>query len=321
MSDVFVFHEKVIEKHRAELVAGDCLAALRQWQEDSTVFDAVVTDPPYEIALHGKEWDNTGIAFSQELWSGIYSVLKPGGFVAAFSATRLYHRLAVAIEDAGFKLYPFLSWQFPGGLQKPINLSELFDRENVPNREPIGWRKGSGYTTGNVKHGAQNRSGKLFPVYERLVSEEARQWEGYYYGVNAMRPTMEPIVLAQKPIAHDRMIDNVREFGTGALNIGALKERMGEWPGTILTHKKARQADHGSNHPSVKPVGLMEDLCLLACPAGGHILDPFAGTGTTGVAAQELGFRCTLVERNPEMQPVIQRRLGLSAAPDASPDP
>jgi site-specific DNA-methyltransferase (adenine-specific) len=273
------------------------------------MFDAIVTDPPYEIALHGKAWDSTGIAFSHELWSLLYAVLKPGGFIVAFSAMRLYHRMATAADDAGFKLYPFLSWEFDSGLPKPVNVSELFDRDNVPDRPTLGIKAGSGFTDANVEHGAQDRTHTEFKSKMRGISDEARQWDGFYYGVNCFRPVMEPILLGQKPITTDRMIDNIRENGTGALNLGGLRKDGAEWPTTVLRHRKARQDEHQSNHPAVKPVALMADLCRVACPPGGRILDPFAGTGSTGVAALREGFDVTLVERDATMLPIIERRV------------
>lgn len=288
----------------------NCLNVLQMQADTGIQYDAIITDPPYEIGLHGRSWDRTGISFSAELWGLLYDVLKPGGYVAAFSAARLYHRLAVAAEDAGLVLYPFLAWKFAGGLPKPINVSELFDRDNVPEREIIGYRAGSGFTTANVVQGAQQRSTTQFPIHARHVSPEAQRWRGWFYGVNCLKPAFEPILLAQKPVT-GRAIDNLRLHGTGALNLGALERRHGAWPTPILEHAKARKADHGSAHPSVKPVGLMEDLCLLLCPPMGHILDPFAGTGGTGVAAQHCGFACTLIERDPAMEAIIQRRLGV----------
>lgn len=288
---------------------GDSLSVLVDILARGEQFDAIVTDPPYEIGLHAKAWDNTGVAFSPELWRLLYAVLKPGGFVLAFAASRLYHRLAVAGEDAGFKVHPFLHWEFDGGLPKPVNVSELFDRDNVPDRKVVGVRRGSGFTTANVDHGAQRRSKTTFAVKERHVSDEAKEWKGYYYGVNCFKPTLEPIFLGQKPASHDRMIDNLREHHTGALNLGALSDRRGGWPTTAFRHAKAKRDEHGSSHPSVKPVSLMEELCELACPPGGRILDPFAGTGTTGLAAQRCGFDCTLIERDPAMEEVIRRRL------------
>jgi DNA modification methylase len=289
----------------------ECKEFLRNQKKAGVLYDAVVTDPPYEIGYMGKEWDSQGIAFSTEFWSLVYDVMKPGAFLGSFAAQRMYHRVAVAVEDAGFRIYPFLTWNFQLGLQKPVNVSELFDRDNVPDRKPIGWKNGSGYTTAKVKHGVQNLTKNKFPIYERDVSDEAKEWSGYFYGLNSFKPMSEPIVLAQKPVVHDRVIDNIREYRTGALNMKGLEKRTGSWPTTILSHDKAKKKDHGSDHPSVKPVPLMEDLCVLLCPTGGHILDPFGGTGTTAQAAVQTGFSCTITEQNPEMESVIRNRLKL----------
>jgi site-specific DNA-methyltransferase (adenine-specific) len=289
-----------------EIRIGHCLELIEQ---EDNVYDAIVTDPPYSIALHGYAWDSTDISFSSELWDRFFRVLKPGGYVAFFAAPRLYHHAAAACEKAGFNLYPFLGWQFKQGLPKPTNLSELFDRDNVSEREVIGIRRGSGFTRANVDHGAQQRSHVDFAMHARNVSPEAQDWQGYYYGVNTLRPCLEPILLAQKPISTTRVIDNIRVWGTGALNIGALHDRYGRWPSTLFNHRKAQKSDHESNHPSVKPVPLMEDLCVLICPGGGRILDPFAGTGTTGVAARNKNFDCVLIEQDAAMAPVIESRL------------
>lgn len=302
MDDIFTFPTK----SNIEVRIGDCLDLI---ETTENFYHAIITDPPYEISLHRKSWDNTGIAFSNNLWSKLFHVLKPGGFVAAFASPRLYHRMAVAVEDAGFEMYPFMIWQFAGGLPKPANLSELFDRDNIETREIIGYKSGSGFTKANVDQGAQERTHTEFPVYARHVSPEAQQWRDWFYGVNTLKPAFEPILIAQKPIQTARMIDNVRQHGVGALNIGSLKEKYGGWPNTILEHPKARKKDHGSTHPSVKPVPLMVDLIELLTPPEGILLDPFAGTGTTGVAARQRGFNAVLIEQNPEMEPIIRRRI------------
>ena len=289
-----------------EIRIGDCLELIEQ---TPNVYDAVVTDAPYAISLHGYDWDSTDVSFSPELWDRLLTVLKPGGYVAFFAATRMYHRVAQAAEEAGFDIHPFLAWRFREGLPKPVNVSELFDRDNLEEREVIGQRRGSGFTKANVDHGAQNRTHTVFTQHARHVSEEAQDWRGYFYGKNALKPCLEPVLLAQKPIATERMIDNIREWGTGALNIGALKDQYGYWPSTLFTHRKASKTEHQSDHPSVKPLTLMEDLCTLVCPAGGRILDPFAGTGTTGVAARNRRFDCVLIEQNEAMREHIERRL------------
>ena len=123
--------------------AGNCLDLI---EKEPNVYHAIVTDAPYSIRLHGKEWDSTDISFSPELWNRFFHVLKPGGYVAFFCAPRLYHRAAQAAEKAGFIILPFLAWRFREGLPKPINVSELFDRDNLTEREVIGVRRGSGFT-------------------------------------------------------------------------------------------------------------------------------------------------------------------------------
>lgn len=288
---------------------GDCVEVLKRYKDEGRMFDACVTDPPYLISLHAYKWDTGDLVFTKEYWSLVYDILKPGAFLVAFAAGRKYHRVACAVEDAGFTIYPMLQWQFPGGLPKPANLSELFDRDNVKDRKILGTKVGSGFTTANEIHGAQARNTKDFVVKERGVSEEAKQWDGFYYGVNAMKPAQEPMILAQKPISEKRMIDNVRLHGVGALNIGKLKNVSGNWPTTIFEFSKTNKKEHKSNHPSVKPLPLMETICDLVCPSGGHIIDPFAGTGSTGAAAVRRGFDATVIEMNPEMEKVILDRV------------
>ena len=173
----------------------------------------------------------------------------------------------------------------------------------------VGMRRGSGFTQANVDHGLQNRSHVSFAMHARHVSQEAQDWRGYYYGINALKPGLEPILLAQKPISTERVIDNIRLWGTGALNIGACKIATASGPVASFRTVKRRRSDHQSDHPSVKPVPLMEDICTLVCPGGGRILDPFAGTGSTGVAARNKSFDCVLIEQDAAMLPVIKDRL------------
>jgi site-specific DNA-methyltransferase (adenine-specific) len=310
MSDFIQFEQP----KNVDIIIGDCVEVMRKMRDEGVQFDAIVSDPPYGIDLHGygDAWDNGELVFNASFWKLCYDVLKPGGFLLAFAASRKYHRVAVAVEDAGFEIYPMLQWLFPGGLPKPANLSELFDRDNVKERKVLETKAGSGFTSANAKHGAQQRLTKEFEVKERGVSEEAKDWLGYYYGLNTLKPAIEPIVIAQKPKSEKRMIDNVRTHGVGALNIGAFKERDDRWPTTVFEYAKSSVRDHQSNHPSVKPIDLMADLCLLACPTGGHILDPFAGTGSTGAGAARNGFACTLIEQNEEMREAITKRLNQS---------
>ncbi|MEU1284949.1 DNA methyltransferase [Kitasatospora sp. NPDC005856] len=105
---------------------GDSLAVLPTLADASV--DAIVTDPPYEIAFMGRAWDSTGIAYSVELWRHCWRVLKPGGHLLAFGSPRTYHRLAVAIEDAGFEIRDSLHWIYGSGFPKGQDIAKLIDR-------------------------------------------------------------------------------------------------------------------------------------------------------------------------------------------------
>jgi site-specific DNA-methyltransferase (adenine-specific) len=114
---------------------GDCLVVLAGMAEDSV--DAVVTDPPYELGFMGKSWDASGIAFSADTWRQVLRVMKPGAHLVAFGAPKNYHRLACAIEDAGFEIRDSLMWVFGTGFPKSLNVGEGRGTALKPAYEPI----------------------------------------------------------------------------------------------------------------------------------------------------------------------------------------
>ena len=99
-----------------KLICGDSLEKLKDLEDNS--IDSIVTDPPYELGFMGKKWDSTGIAFNTELWKEALRVLKPGGHLIAFSGSRTYHRMAVAIEDAGFDIRDQIMYLYGSGFPK-----------------------------------------------------------------------------------------------------------------------------------------------------------------------------------------------------------
>ena len=153
-----------------EVRIGNCLDLI---EPEENIYDAIVTDPPYALALHGYDWDSD-ISFMPALWERFFRVLKPGGYIAFFAAPRLYHRAAMVCEQAGFTLYPFMGWRFRDGLPKPINLSELFDRDNIVERDVIGVRRGSGFTQANVDHGAKTAHTSISPDTRAMFHQRRR---------------------------------------------------------------------------------------------------------------------------------------------------
>ena len=166
---------------RFEVRTGDCLAVMRTL-DDSSV-DSIVTDPPYELGFMGKSWDASGVAFRVEVWREALRVLKPGGHLLAFSGSRTYHRMAVAIEDAGFEIRDQIMWVYGSGFPKSLDVSKAID----------------------AAAGAE----------QAHATPEAQRWQGWG---TALKPAHEPIVVARKPLV-GTVAANVLAHGTGALNI------------------------------------------------------------------------------------------------------
>lgn len=216
------------------VMVGDCRETLQTLADNSV--DSIVTDPPYEIGFMGKGWDGSGVANDPALWAECYRVLKPGGHVLAFGAARTYHRMACAIEDAGFEIRDSLHWVYGSGFPKSHNVSKGIDKAAGLTRGRIPYENGilsgaNNYGGGNSKHSPKG-STKSDDV---ALTDESQQWSGWG---TALKPAHEPIVMARKPFA-GTVAQNVLEHGTGAINIDGARigETSGRWPANVLlTH-------------------------------------------------------------------------------------
>ena len=129
--------------------------------------DSIVTDPPYELNFMNKGWDSSGIAFQPDTWHKCYQVLKPGGYLLAFGGSRTSHRIACAIEDAGFEIRDTIMWLYGSGFPKSLNIGLALDKKNgfdvvskyIPNNKNnvFGKNMGGGHTNETIK--AQNEWG------------------------------------------------------------------------------------------------------------------------------------------------------------------
>ena len=339
---------------------GDCLDGLMSLPDNS--IDSIVTDPPYGLGFMGKDWDH-GVP-GKHFWQEMLRVLKPGGYLLAFAGTRTQHRMATNIEDAGFEIRDMIAWVYGSGFPKSRN----FDGE----------------------------------------------WQGWG---TALKPALEPVTVARKPLAEKTVATNVLQYNTGALNIDRCRiqtndklgggnnnsgvdrtgkhqgwkrpwmqdseavaaaaersrastersETLGRWPANLIHDgsdevlasfpeakgqqgaisgkepsskttnafgefneripseprgdkgsaarffycAKASKKDRedGNNHPTVKPTDLMAYLCRLVTPPGGVVLDPFAGSGSTGKAAIREGFKFFGMERDTEYLKIALQRI------------
>lgn len=177
--------------------------------EDNSI-DSIVTDPPYELGFMGKKWDSSGIAYSVELWTECLRILKPGGHLLSFGGTRTWHRVAVAIEDAGFEVRDSIAWMYGSGFPKSLDVSKAIDKSAGAEREIIGQK-----VTGNARTEEGWSGGQTLVDETAPSTPEAKQWQGWG---TALKPAFEPIVVARKPLI-GTVAANVLEHGTGGLNI------------------------------------------------------------------------------------------------------
>jgi DNA modification methylase len=398
--------EEINPKTRVAVLNHDCKQALKVLADMEFQVDSIVTDPPYELGFMGKSWDSTGIAYDQELWELCLKVLKPGGHLLAFGGSRTYHRMACAIEDAGFEIRDQIMWVTGMGFPKSLNISKAIDKMAGAEREVVGKKihinhaergdynlnEQSHYGTGNP---FDDSGMKNLKVITAPATDAAKQWEGW--GSN-LKPSHEPICMARKPLSEKNIALNVLEHGTGGINVDGCRvgisdsdpnhrhnsshgnhgqnsvfgvgghngnlQSQGRFPANLIhdgseevmqefekygerkvggagknidtksqfygggehggnnsygdtgtaarffySAKASKHDRCGSKHPTVKPISLMRYLCRLITPPNGIVLDPFAGTGTTGQAAQEEGFHAVLIEKDSEYHKDILRRL------------
>jgi DNA modification methylase len=198
--------------------------------------DSIVTDPPYELGFMGKKWDSSGIAYSVELWAKCLRVLKPGGHLLAFSGSRTYHRMVVAIEDAGFEIRDMISWISNKTFPKSLNIGKAIDKAAGADRSVLGIDRirGNGPSMmGRTDPTNPEYDGSTVGVGTTYITapatDEAKKWDGWGTG---LKPTVEPIVMARKPI-EGTVAANVLKWGTGGLNIDG--SRIGTETVTINT--------------------------------------------------------------------------------------
>lgn len=204
-----------------KIINGDCIEEMKKLSDNSV--DSIVTDPPYELGFMGKKWDNTGISNNVDMWKECLRVLKPGGHLLSFGGTRTYHRMACAIEDAGFEIRDMIEWVYSTGFPKSLNIGKAVDKLQGNEREDLG------------KHPTINGKGDHFTFCANYngarLTKGTSKFEGWG---TALKPAHEPIVMARKPISDKTIVENCLKWGTGGINVDG--SRVGSE--TIMTNMK-----------------------------------------------------------------------------------
>ena len=216
------------------ILQGDCKEVLKQFEDN--YFDAICTDPPYELAFMGKKWDASGIAYDINVWRECLRVLKPGGHMLAFGGTRTYHRMACAIEDAGFEIRDTISWTFGSGFPKSLSIDKAIDKYFKADREIIG-ENPNARPNSQTAYSLDGENANFRATYQPITAPStpaAKQWSGFG---TALKPAHEMICLARKPLACKTIAENVLAYGCGGLNIDASRVDSGQPRATGTKHQ------------------------------------------------------------------------------------
>ncbi len=262
-------------------------ANIKEWAAnyDGELFDGILCDPPYELGFMGKSWDSSGIAFDTEMWADLFKLVKPGGHLLAFSGSRTYHRMAVAIEDAGFEIRDMIEWVYGSGFPKSLNIGKAVDKIQGNEREVTGTYKvpdikGDAYGTMNDKQGGSYKN------IEVNHTKGNSPYEGYG---TALKPAHEPCVLARKPI-EGTVANNVLKHGTGGLNIDGTRVGTEQ----VEQGREGRQvADSTSYHNGLQPtertIATGRFPANLIHDGSDEVEAVFPQTGKSGVAVRRNG--------------------------------
>ncbi len=304
----------------------------------------------------GNSWDGGDVAFRPETWAEVLRVLKPGAHLVAFGGTRTFHRMAVAVEDAGFEVRDTLAWLYGCGWPKSHNLDGAWQGWGTalkPAMEPIilARKPLAGTVAGNVlAHGtgALNVDACRIdlpdgdPLHAGVTADGRRVDTGATEGSWGFRAVDRAPGQGRWPanVLHDGSEEVDAAFAAfgerqsgeptvmrAGMNRSSAYGTESRPPGTVMTGyadsgtasrfffsgKATAEERVGSRHPTVKPQALMRWLARLVTPPGGHVLDPFAGSGSTGQAAIAEGFHATLIEREAEYAADIRRRFEVAA--------
>lgn len=356
-----------------ELIHGDCLEVMRDMAAESV--DAIVCDPPYELGFMGKRWDSSGVAYNVEVWRAALAVLKPGGYLLAFGGTRTYHRMACAIEDAGFEIRDMIEWLYGSGFPKgrsclkpahepivmarkgrgrELNIEDcrigIDPADDIHGKNPHTITKGGGIASTGLRANLYEIPAGRWPAnlaLDEVAAAMLDEMSGESTSRRAARGGTSPAPMSwgesrsdgDKIAGHSDSggasrffyvakasrsernagLEGMPERGPDAHNLSS--NACGVCGLRVKANRSGQKCECGpdrvtiklpgapNHHPTVKPIALMDWLIRLVTPPGGTVLDPFMGSGTTGIAAIRAGYGFIGIEQNEDYVEIARARI------------
>ena len=295
-----------------QILHENCLEGMKKIEDNS--IDMVCTDPPYFLDGLGDDWDKKKLdvrgtssvvgnlpkgmkfdrnqskkfnTFYKDISREVFRILKPGGTFISFSSSRLYHSMAMAVEDVGFEIRDMLAWVYKQSQVKAFSQNHIIEKDKTRT-----------------------------PEEKEKLKEMCKEWR-----TPQLKPAIEPMCLAIKPI-EGRYIDNFEKYGTGLMNTSEETKVSGKFPMNVMTTEEnvldqvflinkpsKKEKGNFNTHLSVKPVELIEQLIKLFTREHAIVLDPFMGSGTTAIASINTKRRYLGFDINKEYVDISNKRI------------
>lgn len=275
-----------------KIICSENQKALSELEPNS--IDACITDPPYGMDIAGVGWDHN--VPPVDTWRAVHRVLKPGAFVLSFCAPEYYHRMAVAVEDAGFRPIDMVVWMVTTKMAKANRMK--------PAHEPI-------FVAQKPLEGSIEKNFEKWGCGKINIDRARVPWDG--------KPPTGWIKGGSKRRAFGGKV----EKAAGQKNETEDANPTGRYPNNIIGHFEEpehqkyfyapratrKERNEYNDHPTPKPINLMRYLCRVYAPSGGIIVDPFNGSGSTGIAALQEGFRFIGIDMDEHYCDIAERRI------------
>ena len=302
-------------------------------EEDSV--DMLCTDPPYAYSFMGKSWDKT--LPDTEIWKETFRVLKEGSFICVMAAPRtdVLWRICRDLEEAGFDMsFTNIEWVYHSGFPKASDTSKHIDKRLGVDREVIG--KNPNHRDSEALYELGFQGGRSNGDISKSNTDIGKKYEGSKLGFQP-KPAREIIIVGMKPFKEKSYIDKVLNYEELPENIqrtypliqtpkpskkekdmglsGEEKEATNQYKNSKYSYQangtktQAKLLPRKNTHPTIKPIKLMSYLITLFTRDGDYVLDPFMGSGTTGLACKLLNRNFIGIDFTEEYYNIAQERL------------
>jgi DNA modification methylase len=276
-----------------ELICDDNISAMKNI--DKNTIDACITDPPYGMEIAGADWDHS--VPPVEVWDEVYRILKPGAFLLSFCSPQLYHRMASAVDDAGFIPRDMIFWMVTTKMAK-INRLKPAHEPILVAQKPL---------EGSIQKNFDKWGCGKIDVETTRIPWDGLPPTGWIKGGMKRRAFGGKVSKAADDDA--RQTENANPNGRYPSNIIGLFDNSEHQKYFYAPRVTRKERGEYNNHPTPKPISLMRYLCKIYVPDNGIVMDPFMGSGSTGIAALQESKIFIGIDNNQEYVDISRRRI------------